>query len=586
MDVPVRDHWRRIGDTAGAASAENRVIDQLIRQTLIAHITTKTGIFCLEEDWRCAQSIQTLNQQYGAAEYPKDALFLDPLHDLLISEGTSLHRSGNQEESNDGWRVLPQRLIRHLVVDTDRKGSPTYVPYVGGYSLLTVSKNIAAFVDEQLARFARSSSARSSFFARSAHYMGSKAALGGALVEAIHAISAKNPIIVDLMAGSGAAAGAFARHWRVVASDAQRFSPLLAKIQGGGFTLARARGVLDAVIENARRHFNELSLLICGYLEAEDGILTSEISPDMGVRWTRLLEEFPVYGKSAPENAWSGELAISSYRADRRKAPYLLFTAYYANMFFGIRQAAEIDSLRYAVDQIEEPDARDWALGALICAVSACATTYGGHFAQPKVDPSRPESILTNLGDTLEKRSRSVFHEFSARFLSLARESEGATHAIQIVDGPWQKTLDWGKKHLGADPVIVYVDPPYTRDEYSRYYHVLETLVSYNYPVVAGKSNVPAKGEGGRFRSEFFSRNSSTVENALVGIIERILCLRWSCALSYSNAGVADLKRVVDRTLDKVSADCRLFQTPYVHKPQGQAKSKSVVESICLFTGK
>lgn len=570
----------------GAASSGDRVIDQVVREALLAYITTSSGTFCLEDDWRTAQTIQALNHRYGAVRRLKDALFLDPLRDLLISEGTSLHRSGERQESNDGWRVLLQRLIRIAAVDTDLDGSPTYLPYLGGYSLQTRSRRIVAFVTEQLARFALSSSGRSSLFARSAHYMGSKANLGGSLVEAIHTVPAKNPIILDLMTGSGAAAGAFAKHWRVFASDAQRFSTLLAKIQGGGFTTARAQSVLEAVLENARRHFSQLSSLIHRHLETEDQILTSEISQDLGSSWIRLLEDFPIYGKNASDDGWSGARSISTYREDCRKTPYLLFTAYYANMFFGIRQAAEIDSLRYAIDQINEPDAREWALGALICAASACATTYAGHFAQPRVDPSKPESILTNLGSVLEKRSLSVFHEFSARLLSLARESEGTAHPVHIIEGPWQKALDWSENRLNNEDVVVYIDPPYTRDEYSRYYHVLETLVSYNYPMVAGKSNAPTKGDGGRFRSEFFSRSSITVENALVGIIVRIIRRNWSCALSYSSTGLVDLKTVVDRILDETSVKCRLFQTPYTYKPQGHAKPKAVVESMCVFSKK
>ena len=36
-------------------------------------------------------------------------------------------------------------------------------------------------------------------------------------------------------------------------------------------------------------------------------------------------------------------------------------------------------------------------------------------------------------------------------------------------------------------PSVVYADPPYTRDHYSRYYHLLDTLLLYDYPDPVGK---------------------------------------------------------------------------------------------------
>src|SRR5207253_2965645 len=43
---------------------------------------------------------------------------------------------------------------------------------------------------------------------------------------------------------------------------------------------------------------------------------------------------------------------------------------------------------------------------------------------------------------------------------------------------------------------VIYADPPYSKDHYSRYYHVLETLVRYDYPSAAG---------AGRYRPDRYS---------------------------------------------------------------------------------
>jgi adenine-specific DNA-methyltransferase len=57
------------------------------------------------------------------------------------------------------------------------------------------------------------------------------------------------------------------------------------------------------------------------------------------------------------------------------------------------------------------------------------------------------------------------------------------------------------------EEIAIYADPPYSRAQYSRYYHVLETLILYDYPEITGK---------GRYRADRintdFSRKAQVVE--------------------------------------------------------------------------
>ena len=60
----------------------------------------------------------------------------------------------------------------------------------------------------------------------------------------------------------------------------------------------------------------------------------------------------------------------------------------------------QIDSIRYALDKIEDKETRDWGLGVLIVTVSSIASNHAGHFAQPKrVDE---KTII----DVVEKRKK------------------------------------------------------------------------------------------------------------------------------------------------------------------------------------
>jgi adenine-specific DNA-methyltransferase len=79
---------------------------------------------------------------------------------------------------------------------------------------------------------------------------------------------------------------------------------------------------------------------------------------------------------------------------------------------------------------------------------------------------------------------------------------------------------------------VVYCDPPYTSDHYSRYYHIWETLVEYDYPEVAGV---------GRYRPDRFSTPFS-IKSLAVGAMTRLVASASECGsdvvLSYPSNGL------------------------------------------------
>ena len=129
----------------------------------------------------------------------------------------------------------------------------------------------------------------------------------------------------------------------------------------------------------------------------------------------------------------------------------------------------------------------------------------------------------------------------------------------------------------------MYLDAPYTREEYSRYYHLLETLVRYKYPDSIGVGRVPSKIVGGRFQSEFFTRSSERLVNALCSVILSVLERGWVCAWSYSDRGGVAIPRIVDEVRRGISCDVRSYAAPYTHKALGARRAKPVVEYVVVF---
>jgi adenine-specific DNA-methyltransferase len=412
-------------------------------------------------------------------------------------------------------------------------------------------------------------------------YMGSKRELASFLVEAVFSETEGKPAVtmLDLMCGSGAAAAAFACYWPTYASDAQQFSVLLARSQGGGMTALEARATVDEVISVAAQHVDTLMGPLASFVEREDELLHAGDHDAAVTELRQFLDVFPRYGMPGT-NGWMPTELVDKARTQPTVGPHVLFTSYFANIYFGVRQCVEIDSLRAAINQLDEPY-RSWALAALIASVASVATTYGGHFAQPRI--SNPDQVTEkNIGWLIERRSASVVHEFSARLLNLAAESELTAFPVVGLDGPWEHALETFLHTSNNGSAVVYLDPPYRREEYSRYYHVLETLVRYDYPDMRDRGLAPPKGSH-RFASEFFTRSADRREQLLVKIISAIVGGGASCAWSYSDSADGSIKNVIHGVLATSGAKVRSYSASHRHRAHGGRSDKKVTEYLIWF---
>ena len=478
-----------------------------------------------------------------------------------------------------------RNLISLAVSSESTSSEERNISYFPPTRVTTSSQVVNLYIEKQVERAKNIASSNASQFAKSAYYMGSKLNLAGFIVEAISSILPEYGIAVDLMCGSGAASGAFSKTWRTIASDAQEFCRTLAVVQGGGFSANRAEKLLDYLLPNARNHASELHTQVGNFLDWEDKIFHSDFDATLVSEYRNFVENFPTYPHGVSCTGWDPIKEVEKRKRNPRLLPYCLFTTYFANVFLGLRQCVEIDSLRFAMDQIENQQEKQWALGALIAAISERSTTYAGHFAQPPIKGT--ESLnLKNLPAILEKRTYSIIHEFSIRLLNLAEESEKSSHIVELVPGPWEKALLALDTIVNNEPIVVYLDAPYKREEYSRYYHVLETLTSYSYPSCVGKGKIPDKNKGERFQSKFFTRSESQFIQAYVEVISEILKRGWACAWSYSDSGDADIVAVLKQVYNLVQFNAWSYAAPYEHKPQGGSRPRKVIEYLILLIPK
>ena len=177
---------------------------------------------------------------------------------------------------------------------------------------------------------------------------------------------------------------------------------------------------------------------------------------------------------------------------------YDLFASTYAHTYVGIEQAIEIDSLRFAIDQhckvesSRELRARMMLLAGLAL-LRASATT--GHFAQF-------QSPNTGNWKRLQRTRRisvlDKFFELLPEAFSLGSEMGGQLRAFNSDALVLLRALS----KCEEVPAVVYADPPYKQDQYSRYYHLLETLVLYDYPRTTAKARYREKRAVSAFSSK------------------------------------------------------------------------------------
>jgi adenine-specific DNA methylase len=168
----------------------------------------------------------------------------------------------------------------------------------------------------------------------------------------------------------------------------------------------------------------------------------------------------------------------------------LLATTYFGGAYFSYRQALDLDCLLAAIEQVPAP-VRDTCLATVLSTASMIVNSVGKQFAQP-MRPRRKDGtvklhVVKQMCRDRSADAAAVFSEWLARYRQLPQKN-----GHLIVRGDYRDVL---RELTNVD--VVYADPPYTRDHYSRFYHVLETLSLRDSPSISTTS-LTGKGNASR----------------------------------------------------------------------------------------
>lgn len=312
---------------------------------------------------------------------------------------------------------------------------------------------------------------------RPIHYLGSKLRLLPAIRSAIEKIEPVGPLC-DLFAGSGTVALGMADVRPVVAVDIQEYSRVLCSALLLPPVDPRELGATVARVARDSELFGRLNSALAPVIDYEEECVWRALEGD-----PEPLADFIEHGSLAwfvrtGASMASRRLRLALQAVTQRmqdtafsQTPGSLITRHFGGAYFSFRQAAALDALLEAGHQLPQ-ELRDAGIAPILSTASEVVNTVGKHFAQPiraRKATGQPKSQLVRR--IISDRRLDVFltHQIFVERYGRAPATAGPNLAIR---DDYENFLNTFCGRIA----VFYADPPYTRDHYSRFYHVLETM--------------------------------------------------------------------------------------------------------------
>ncbi len=395
---------------------------------------------------------------------------------------------------------------------------------------------------------------------RTIHYLGSKLRLLSPIRRAVSAVAPIGQPVCDLFAGSGIVSLSLASDWDVTSVDIQEYSRVLCNGLVNSEPNFRNQGARLCQQAYASSLRSQLRHALRGLLALERHCMTAAASGAVEALCDLLehgsLLSFGGRRDMPPPLSGEVEAAIDELHELRlATGPETVVTRHFGCRYFSWEQAIDLDALLAEIHALEQPH-RDFHLSALLIVASDVVNTVGKHFAQPiKLRNASGSPKRHLVKQTLRDRALTVFDSYRAycEALTTLRPTRGRHRAVQ---SDYLAFLERDTTPFAA----LYADPPYTRDHYSRYYHVLETMALRDEPEVATtkiRSNgVPRLSRGvyrvRRHQSPFCipTKAPDAFERLFVSVARR----RTPLILSYSPYQAKERNRPRLLTIDELVA--------------------------------
>lgn len=272
------------------------------------------------------------------------------------------------------------------------------------------------------------------------YYMGNKARSRAQIVNHIDGILGKKRVYLDAFCGTGIMTAAFNERSRTISCDIQRYAVDITK----GILLESEKKThfiseLDYIEEMIAERYFELASRFSKEIEAENLVCA---------------------GREAAIREYREALSIVRDQTDSDIIRNL------AGCYLTLNGSLWADAAKSAEAEINNHEVQLMLRCALLRFASLTSITTAAQFAQPNLIATKlRETDIRKIVGARDKHFRLT--DYVTPFLN-----SGAQHKYEVVCRNANSILEMP----GLTGGLLYADPPYGREHYSRFYHVLEFL--------------------------------------------------------------------------------------------------------------
>lgn len=322
---------------------------------------------------------------------------------------------------------------------------------------------------------------------RPIQYLGSKKRLLPNILELIQKVTKKdNATICDIFSGSGVVTQFLSKKYNTISVDIQRYSTILSSSLINNKT---THDTLNTFINeiSTEQNYNLDKKRFSELIQYESHCLL-EAKKGNSLNLIQYIEEISLYNYLNKISPIKNKKLVQIFRNLEKifsKENHLI-TLYFGGVYFSIEQAVDMDYIYMKITNGNYNEKEKVFLkGILLGVASHIVNTVGKQFAQPiKLlnKNGQPKTLLvTRSIRDREYDVLTLFKEWGKKFIS-NQSISNFKHSFFTQD--YNTFLTTYKGNIDC----FYADPPYTIDHYSRFYHVLETIVNYDFPQLMKKT--------------------------------------------------------------------------------------------------
>lgn len=404
------------------------------------------------------------------------------------------------------------------------------------------------------------------------NYMGNKRVILDEIIPKIKNFINKDKAFLDLFCGTSSVGFALKPFSIIYSNDIQEYGKVIAEGIIKNYNKENLKEDLDIIKSNYIINKKELDKILKVPLEKEKYYINCEVSDENMINYNHYLDTYPYY--LSGQTGYGLENWITN-EIDKRKEnpslfPYILCSMYYSNGFYGVNQSIDIDSIRYGIDKIKNEENKSFFLTILLYAMSSSITSTG-HYSQ-----YRNVNSLKSYKEIQKIKNKDVYQKFLKKFdetIYKIIDNSKLESSVNLTNKAFKDNYlsILNNEEIMKNVGLIYADPPYNKDNYSKYYHVPESIALYDYPELIMHRTEDRVSNGryreDTYRSPFCKRREAY--QAFEELIENSSKWKIPLIISYSDNAIVSIEEL-DKLISKYYDKKQIYSFSHKHSRLGR----------------